>query len=89
MKIQLFFLFFFHPVFRSTVRPPAAINIRARSLIWCYSACAAGYNSLPVPVHVRHFLQLQGAFRLPNRPPLGITNSAGWQLWYSLTVLYH
>ena len=29
-----------------------------RFLILCYSACAAGYNSLPIPVYVHHFLQL-------------------------------
>ena len=46
---------------------PAAINIRARSLILHYSTCTAGDNSPhPVPVHVivSHFLQLQVA-----RPP--------------------
>ena len=54
----------------NTVRPPAAINIRARSLILWYSACAAGYNSLFVPVHVRHVLQLQVARPSPKPSPI-------------------
>ena len=65
------FLFLFTPCsIDDTVRPPAAINILARSLILRYSACAAGYNSLPVPVHVRHFLQLQGARPPPEPSPI-------------------
>ena len=62
IKIRLFFFFSFFPPCSvdNTVRLLAAINIRACSLI----LYAAGYNSLPVPVHVHHFLQLQGA-----RPP--------------------
>ena len=31
-------------------------------------------------MHVCRFLQLQGALPPPGPPPLGITNSAGWQL---------
>ena len=80
----LFFFFFlsFLCSVDDTVCPPAAINIHERSLILCYSACAAGYNSLLVPVHLRHFLELQARPPpLPNPPPLlEITNSAGWQL---------
>ena len=76
MKIQIFFDFFLYSI-DDTICPSVAINIHTRSLILCYSACAEGYNSLPTPVHVRHFLQFQRA-RPP--PPLGITNSAGWQL---------
>ena len=64
MKILLFFLLFSPCSVDETVRLPAAINICARSLILRYSTLASDYNSLPIPVHVRHFLQLQGA-----RPP--------------------
>ena len=71
MKIHFFSFFLsFFLVFRrrhSWVCPPAAINIHTLSLILCYSVCAAGYNSLPLPVHVCHFFQLQGA-RPPPKP---------------------
>ena len=50
-------------------RRPAAINIRVHSLILHYSTWAAGYNLLPVSVHVRHFLQLQVARPLSRPPP--------------------
>ena len=79
LKIRLlFFFFFFLFVFfffplssvDDTVRLPATINTRAHSLILCYSACTAGYNSLPIPVHVCHFLQLQGARPPPEPSPI-------------------
>ena len=75
LKIQLFFFILFFPPpcstsIDDTVRPPATINIRARSLILRYIACAAGYNSLPVPVHVCYFLQFQGARPPPEPSPI-------------------
>ena len=63
--------FFFSPPcpVYDPVCPPAAINIHAIALILHCSAWAACY-SLTVPVHVRHFLQLQGARPLPEPSPI-------------------
>ena len=69
MKIQLFFFFFslfFSPCFvDGTVCPPTTINICARFLIL---RCKLQF----VPVHVHHFLQLEGA--RPPAEPSPITN---------------
>ena len=81
-EIHLFFLFFLPPCSIDNTVCPAAINIHAHSLILHYSTCTAGYNSLPVPVHVRHFLQLQVARPPPEPSPIRNYKlcRSGWQL---------
>ena len=97
MKIRLFSFFLF-PLcsIDNTVHPPAAINIRVSYQILRYSTCAAGYNSLPIPVHVRHFLQLQGAcpppepshirnYKLCRLAPMGVYFKAKKQEIYQIS----
>ena len=74
-NVNLTFFFFlcvcvFYLCSIDTVYPPAAINIHTHSLILCYSAWTAGCNSLPIPVHVLHFLQFQGAGPPPEPSPI-------------------
>ena len=81
-------IFFFLCSVDDPLCPSAAINIHTRSLILCYSACAAGYNSLPVPVHVRHFLQFQGARPPPEPSPIRNDKLCRLAAMYSSLRLY-
>ena len=74
------FLFFFPCFVDGTVCPPIdnTGNLPILSMVHppqstfarVFWFCAASYNSLPVPVHVRHFLQLEGARPPPEPSPI-------------------
>ena len=76
------FFFFFLCCVHDTVHPPAAINIRARSLIFATAHALQATIVFQFLCVCAIFLSFRGHAHLQNPLPLGITNSAGWLLCY-------